>query len=64
FGKGDPVRIVDEGGAEVARGLVNYSAEDVRKIAGRKSGEIGEALGTAAVYEEVVHRDNLVVGEP
>ena len=60
FAKGAPVKIVDEGGAEIARGLVNYAAADLRKIAGRKSGEFAAILG-GAVYEEVVHRDNLVL---
>ncbi|HXD86565.1 MAG TPA: glutamate 5-kinase [Urbifossiella sp.] len=56
FGKGDVVSICDESGREVARGLSNYSAEDARRIRGRKA---------ALPYEEIVHRDNLVVtGEP
>jgi glutamate 5-kinase len=43
-----------------ARGLVNYSADEVRRIAGLKTEKIGEVLGTFP-YEEVIHRDNLSV---
>jgi glutamate 5-kinase len=44
----------------VARGLVNYSAEDIRKIAGQSSDRIEGLLGYVD-EEEVVHRDNMVV---
>lgn len=53
FGKGDVVSLVDESGAEVARGLSNYSSEDAGRIRGQK--------GAALPYEELIHRDNLVV---
>ncbi|HUT95854.1 MAG TPA: glutamate 5-kinase [Thermoguttaceae bacterium] len=60
FSKGDVVAVCDPGGAEFARGLTNYSADDVRRIRGLKTGEIAEALGHCP-YDEVVHRDNMVV---
>jgi len=60
FNKGDVVAVCDPGGAEFARGLTNYSADDVRRIRGLKTGEIAEALGHCP-YDEVVHRDNMVV---
>ena len=60
FARGEPVRIVDPDGSEIARGLVNYSADEVRRLAGRKTSEIAEILGRRD-YEEIVHRDNMVL---
>jgi glutamate 5-kinase len=60
FDRGDPVRILDAGGREIARGLVNYSAEHARAIAGRASKDIAAILGVCE-FPEVVHRDNLVL---
>ena len=60
FAKGDVVTLCDAAGSEIARGLTNYSAADIRRIAGRKSHEIAEALGHCP-YEEVIHRDNMAV---
>jgi glutamate 5-kinase len=54
------VALCDADGTEFARGLTNYSAADAAKIVGLKTDKIGEVLG-ALPYEEVVHRDNLVV---
>lgn len=60
FGKGDVVALADAGGTEFARGLSNYSADDARRICGLRTEQIAEVLG-ALPYEEIVHRDNLVV---
>ncbi len=60
FGKGETVALVDPDGNEIARGLCNYSAQELRRIAGRKTGEIASVLGYAN-YPEAVHCDNLVV---
>jgi glutamate 5-kinase len=60
FGAGDAVSIVDESGAEFARGLCAFDADEVERIAGKRSSEIAAALGYAAA-EEVVHRDDLVL---
>jgi len=60
FQRGDLVSLKTEKGEEVARGLVNYSAEDIRKIAGQSSDRIEGLLGYVD-EEEVVHRDNMVV---
>ena len=60
FGRGEIVACVSPEGAEIARGLVNYSAEETRRIMGQPSERITELLG----YEdepELIHRDNLVV---
>jgi glutamate 5-kinase len=60
FNKGDVVALCDAEGIEFARGLTNYSAADATKIIGLRTEKIGEVLG-AVLYEEVIHRDNLVV---
>ena len=60
FHKGDVVSLCDVSGAEFARGLTNYSANDAGRILGMRSEKIGAVLGSAP-YEEIVHRDNLVV---
>jgi glutamate 5-kinase len=60
FGAGDPVRVTDESGAEFARGLCAFDADEVEKIAGRRSSEVALLLGYAAA-EEVIHRDDLVL---
>lgn len=60
FEKGDVVSIVDTVGREIARGLTNYSADDVRQIRGCRSPRIAEILGKRP-YDEVVHRDNMAV---
>ncbi|MFH1238711.1 MAG: glutamate 5-kinase, partial [bacterium] len=45
---------------DIARGLVSYTAEEINKIKGQKSGRIEELLGWRG-YDEVIHRDNLVI---
>ena len=57
---GDPVSCVDEAGATIAKGLVNYSAEEIRKIMGLKTAKIEQVLGYKD-YDEIIHRDNLAV---
>ncbi|GAB3479384.1 glutamate 5-kinase [Marinomonas epiphytica] len=60
FSRGDMVICVDEQGALVARGLVNYSVAEALKLLGHASSEIGDILG----YEsgpELIHRDDLVI---
>ncbi|MBW2942904.1 glutamate 5-kinase [Zhongshania aquimaris] len=60
FSRGDLVKCVDGQGNEVARGLVNYCADDARRLAGKSSGKIVELLGFVG-EPELIHRDNLVV---
>ncbi len=60
FESGQTVRIYSQDGHEIARGLTQYSADDVRLICGLRSSQIAEILG----YDygpEVVHRDDMVV---
>ena len=61
FARGDAVVIRGPDGAEVARGLVAYDAEDADKIKGRSSSDILLILGFEG-RAEMVHRDHLVVG--
>jgi len=63
FDRGDAVRLVGPDGTEIARGLANYSAEEVRRIAGLATRDIAARLGYK-FYDEVVHRDDLVVLVP
>ncbi|MFQ5442547.1 MAG: glutamate 5-kinase [Thermodesulfobacteriota bacterium] len=60
FEAGEVVHCVDSKGMELARGLINYSSEEVKKIKGLKSRNIENILGYK-VYDEVIHRDNLVI---
>jgi glutamate 5-kinase len=60
FHKGDVVTLCDPDGVEFARGLSAYSSADLHRLRGLRTEQIREALGTAP-YEEVIHRDNLVV---
>lgn len=60
FEEGDLVRIVDAGGREVARGLTNYSSSEVDLIKRLPTHCISAQLGHK-YYDEVVHRDNLVI---
>jgi glutamate 5-kinase len=60
FGKGDVVGIRDASGQEFARGLTNYTTTDAHRIRGLRTHEARQTLG-ATLYDEVVHRDNLVL---
>jgi glutamate 5-kinase len=61
FGKGAPVQLVDPEGHPFAMGLTNYSAREINRIKGRQTQEIAQALGGPKDYDEVIHRDNLVI---
>ena len=60
FERGDIVRVKDPAGKDRALGLVNYSSEDMQKIAGRRSSEIEKLLGYA-YGDEVVHHNNMTL---
>jgi glutamate 5-kinase len=60
FQRGDLVSCRDEAGREIARGLVNYDADETRRIMGKPSADIEALLGYQA-DEELIHRDNLVL---
>ncbi|WP_035038260.1 glutamate 5-kinase [Caulobacter sp. AP07] len=60
FDKGDAVRVRDEAGREVARGLVRYDSADAHKIAGLRSDAIEAELGFTE--GPMIHADDLAVG--
>ena len=60
FGVGDPVDIAVEERRPFARGLAGYGADEVRRIAGLKTGEIERALGYKYL-DEIVHRNDMVL---
>ena len=61
FAVGDLVEVVDEDSRHLARGLANYAAAEVKLIQGKRSTEIEKILGYKD-FDEVIHRDNLVLG--
>jgi glutamate 5-kinase len=60
FERGAVVACIDPGGREIARGLVNYSAAETRRIMRKPSAEIEAILGHVD-EPELIHRDNLVL---
>jgi glutamate 5-kinase len=60
FHRGDPVRVLDPDGAELARGLVNYDSGDLRRLRGQRSADIASLLGYH-YGDEAIHRNNLVL---
>ncbi len=60
FGRGELVSCVDPEGREIARGLINYSAQETARIRGQASDRIETVLGYVD-ERELIHRDNLVI---
>lgn len=60
FDNGEMVACLDTSGTEWARGITNYSSQEIQKIAGRQSTEIETLLGYR-IRDEVIHRDELVI---
>jgi len=60
FERGTVVAVCAADGREIARGMVNYSSEEIKLIAGKKSTEIEKILD-GKDYDEVIHRNNLWV---
>ena len=60
FASGEVVAVHGAGGREFARGVVNFDADELRKIRGAKTREIEARLGYKS-FDEVIHRDNLVI---
>ena len=60
FERGDTVRIMDESGRELARGISNYASRDLLQITQRRSEEIETILGYN-YGDEVIHRNDLVL---
>mgnify|MGYP003773873193 CR=1 FL=1 len=60
FAAGDLVSILDLNGGEIGRGLVNFSASEIQLIKGHNS-QVIDGLLKQKDYDEVIHRDNLVL---
>ncbi|HBM16544.1 MAG TPA: glutamate 5-kinase [Lentisphaeria bacterium] len=60
FRKGSAVDILNKSDKLIAKGLTNFSIEDLRKVIGLKLDEVDEVLGKHG-YNEAIHRDNLVL---
>lgn len=60
FRRGEVVACLDPEGRDIAHGLVNYSADEVRRIMGRKTEQIALILGYID-EPELIHRDNLAL---
>ena len=60
FSRGDVIAVRDITGAEIGRGLANYSSAEARLLCRKPSSEINHLLGYSA-EPEMVHRDNMVL---
>lgn len=60
FAYGDLISVLSESGKEIARGVTNYASNEIDKIKGFRTSEIGKKLG-CKYYDEIIHRDNLVI---
>ena len=60
FGRGEAVSIRGGDGVEIARGLAEYNASDMKQIVGKQTSEIEAILGYI-FGDELVHRNDLVV---
>lgn len=61
FTAGNTVRVLDDTGREIARGIVNYDAATITRIRGKNSQTIGVLLRSDSNKNEVIHRDNMVL---
>jgi glutamate 5-kinase len=63
FARGDAVRIQTKDGSRVAKGITQYSADELRRIRGRQSHDLSTLLDRpdAATTDYVVHRDDLAL---
>jgi glutamate 5-kinase len=63
FAQGDPVDVADLSGEVFARGLAAYGADELRRLAGKKTSQIESTLGYRGL-DEAVHRDDLALLDP
>ena len=57
---GSTVRVLTNDYQEIARGTINYAAETIEKIKGRKTSDFA-GLIQGEIHDEVIHRDNMVL---
>lgn len=60
FAAGTTVRVLSARQQEIARGIVNYSAAQIARIAGRQSRDFASLI-EGEIRDEVIHRDNMVL---
>ena len=60
FQRGETVRVLNDRGQEIARGLANYDVHCMRKLRGHHSREIEDILGFT-YGNELVHHDNMIL---
>ena len=60
FEAGSVISIVANNGQEIAKGVTNYSRQEIDIIKGKRAVQIAQVLGNIP-YHEVIHRDNMVV---
>jgi len=60
FGAGDAVEVVGPSGLSFARGIANYSSEEIPRLAGRSSAALASLPG-GPYDREIIHRDELAV---
>lgn len=60
FARGDIVDVVDSRDERIARGKVNYAADELARIKGLRTTHIAQVLGEKP-FDEVIHRDNMVL---
>lgn len=60
FQRGDPVKVLDQKGTTIAKGLIAYSSKDAKLICGCQSKEIPNILGYSG-RDEMIHRDDLAI---
>ena len=60
FEFGNALTLLDESSKEIGRGLVNYNSRDLERIKGMKTSAVRNLM-EESFYEEVIHRDDLVI---
>ncbi len=60
FAKGANVAVVGPDQVQIARGLTNYSSQQLEKIKGLRTAQIAQVLGDRP-YDEAVHRNNMTL---
>ncbi|MGF1577180.1 MAG: glutamate 5-kinase [Cyanophyceae cyanobacterium] len=62
FEEGAAVSLMDPGGREVGRGLVNYGSDEIQQLRGKRTTDIAATVGYRGV-DTIIHRDNLALLE-
>lgn len=57
---GSTVRVLTMEQQEIARGIINFDAQTMELIKGKKTGEFNQ-LAVSTAQDEVIHRDNMVL---